>query len=154
MVRSSRIRRLALAVAVAGSIAGAAPAAAPAKVLGGATSDDWPVMLEMSKNGKRVVHASAGVTLTCTSGGVFSLPDRYDKLKISKRGKFGGAFGPATSTNPDGTTTVFEGNMSGKVNKARTKASGKWQLKVTDHAATGAVTDTCDSGTVSWKAKD
>ena len=154
MVRSSGVRRLGLVSVLAGAVAAVAPAAAPARVLGGATSDDWPVVVEINKSGKQVVHASAGLTLNCTSGAIVPLPDVYDKLKISKKGKFAAAFGPVTQGNPDGTKTVFEGSMSGKANKARTKASGKWQLKVTDMAAAGTVTDTCDSGAVSWKAKD
>jgi hypothetical protein len=154
MVRSSGMRRLGLAVVLAATLAAAAPAAAQARVLGGTTSDGWPIVVEINKSGKQIVQASTGVTLNCTSGAVFSVPDGFQKMKISKKGKFGVTFGPATSDNPDGTKTVFEGSVSGKTNKARTKASGKWQLKVTDVAATGAVTDTCDSGSVRWRAKD
>ena len=72
---------------------------------------------------------------------------------MSKKGKFSASFGPQVNRNDDGTTTDFEGSLRGALNKARTKLSGKWQLKVTDHDASGAVTDTCDSGSVSWKAK-
>ena len=154
MVRSSGLRRLGLVSVLVGTVAAVAPAAAPARVLGGATSDGWPIVVEINKSGKQIVQASTGVTLNCTSGAVFSVPDGFQKMKISKKGKFGVTFGPATSDNPDGTKTVFEGSVSGKTNKARTKASGKWQLKVTDVAATGAVTDTCDSGSVRWRAKD
>jgi hypothetical protein len=154
MVRSSGVRRLGLGVALACTIAAAAPTAGQARVLGGSTSDGWPVIVEINKSGKQIVQASTGLSLNCTSGGLVSLPDGYKKLKVSKKGKFGATFGPATSNNPDGTKTVFEGSMSGKANKKRTKASGEWQLKFTDIAATGAVTDTCDSGSVSWRAKD
>jgi hypothetical protein len=154
MVRSSEMRRLGLVVVLVGTVAAAAPAAASARVLGGVTSDDWAVVVEINKSGKQVVQTSAGLSLTCTSGGHVSLPDQYKKLTISKKGKFGGSFGPLPSTHPDGTKTLFEGSISGKTNKARTKASGKWQLKATDYDAAGAVTDTCDSGSVSWKAKD
>lgn len=154
MVRSSEMRRLGLVVVLVGTVAAAAPTAASARVLGGVTSDDWAVVVEINRSGKQVVQISAGFTLHCTSGGLVSLPDQYKKLAISKKGKFGDSFGPLTSPNPDGTKTVFEGSISGKANKARTKASGKWQLKATAYDAAGAVTDTCDSGSVSWKAKD
>ena len=140
---------------VAAVVVAGAPEVASAKALGGTTRQDWPVVIELNRQGTKVVQATAGVTLDCTpSMGVVSLPDAYSNLKVSRKGKFGGAFGPETMRNDDGTTTDFEGSMSGKLNAARTKASGKWQLKVTDHAATGAVTDTCDSGPVRWKAKD
>jgi len=113
-------------------------------------------VVELSKRGTKIVRVTAGLTLNCTpSMGIVNLPDGYSNMRVSKRGKFGASFGPETAPpDKDGTTTTFEGSMSGKLNTARTKASGKWQLKLTDHSATGAVTDTCDSGTVRWKAKD
>lgn len=81
------------------------------------------------------------------------MADGYSKVRVSKKGKVSTAFGPLVNPNDDGTTTDFEGTVSGALNAPRTKLSGKWQLKVTDHDALGAVTDTCDSGSVSWKAK-
>jgi hypothetical protein len=38
-------------------------------------------------------------------------------------------------------------------NKARTKVKGTWATTMTFHDAAGAVTDTCESGTVNWTAK-
>jgi hypothetical protein len=120
---------------------------------GGVTPQLFPVVIEVSKNRKRVVVASIGLRLACTSGGLVNLPDGYTNLRLTKKGKFGASFGPTTVRNDNGTTTDFEGRMSGKLNAARTKVSGKWKLKVTDHDASGAVIDTCDSGAVKWKAK-
>jgi hypothetical protein len=81
------------------------------------------------------------------------VPDGYRALAVNKQRRFNASFGPTTTRNDDGTTTDFEGSISGTFNKARTKASGRWSLKATDHDATGAITDTCDSGRVSWTAK-
>lgn len=81
------------------------------------------------------------------------MPDGYRGLSVSKKRKFSASFGPMTTRNDDGTTTDFEGSVSGAFNNARTKATGKWSLKATDHDAAGAITDTCDSGSVSWSAK-
>ena len=67
--------------------------------------------------------------------------------------QFSLSFGPTTRKNDNGTTTDFEGSITGTLNKARTKATGKWSFKGTDHDAAGAVTDTCDSAKVSWTAK-
>ena len=72
---------------------------------------------------------------------------------MSHSGRFAGTFGPMTQRNPDGTTTDLQGAIAGRLNKARTTASGTWQFKGTDHDATGAVTDTCDSGLLHWSAK-
>jgi hypothetical protein len=140
-------------LSVCGVLAATAPAATTGTVLGGETSEGWPVVVELSKNGKQVVRASAGIHLTCKSGGVVNVPDVYRKLTVSPSGKLGTNFGPTTQRNDDGTTTDYEGSISGKLNKARTSASGTWTLKWTDHDTAGAITDTCESGSVSWKAK-
>jgi hypothetical protein len=158
-------RRIGLACALAAGALVVAPATAPAKpigatlaaaggtVYGGATAQDFPVVIETSKNGRKIVDSTIAIRLTCTSGAAVTVPDGYQGLPVSKKRKFGASFGPMTTRNDDGTTTDFEGSVSGAFNKARTKATGKWTFKATDHDATGAVTDTCDSGSVSWSAK-
>ena len=128
-------------------------AAAGGTVYGGDTAQGFPVVIETSKNGRRVVDATIAIRMTCTSGGAATVPDGYRGLAVNKKRKFKASFGPTTSRNDDGTTTDFEGTISGRFNKARTKASGKWSVKGTDHDATGAITDTCDSGGITWTAK-
>jgi hypothetical protein len=131
-------------------------ASAAGVVYGGLTqgTDRFPVVIEVSKSRKQIVRATAAIRLRCSSGGSFTIPDSFDKLKVSKKGKFGVSYGPETFRNDDGTTDDVEGSISGAFNAARTKVSGKWQSKLTHHDATGAVVDTCDSGVVSWSAKD
>ena len=128
-------------------------AASAGAVYGGTTAQDFPVIIELRSNRRQVVRAVIGIRLSCTSGGSFSLADNYVKVPVSRQGKFSVSFGPVTERNDDGTTVDFEGSMDGRLNAARTKISGKWQVKATDHDTTGAVTDTCDSGSVSWTAK-
>jgi hypothetical protein len=128
-------------------------AAAAGTVYGGVSSQDFPVVIQTSRNGRRVTDAMIAIRATCTSGGFFVIPDGYRDLSVSKKRKFRASFGPTTQRNDDGTTTDFEGSISGSLNKARTKASGKWSFKATDHDAAGAVTDTCDSGSISWSAR-
>ena len=129
-----------------------AVAAAAGVVYGGQTAQGLPVVLETSRNGRKV-KALAAIRLSCTSGSGGTLPDSWAPMTVSKARKFGLSFGPETQRNSDGTTSDFEGSISGAFNKARTKASGTWSLKMTVHDASGAVADTCDSGSVSWSAK-
>ena len=131
----------------------ATSAAAAGTVFGGSTAQDLPVVIETSRNGRRVTSAITAIRLTCTSGVIATLGDGYQKLPVSKKRKFGLTFGPAIQRNDDGTTSDVEGAISGAFNKARTSVSGTWSFKVTLHDAAGAVTDTCDSGSVAWKAK-
>jgi hypothetical protein len=128
-------------------------ASANGTVYGGESRQDFPVVIETNRNGRRIVKATIAIRLTCTAGGGFAVPDGYTSMPVSRKRKFSASFGPVTNRNDDGTTTDFEGSVSGTFNRARTKASGKWSLKATDHDATGATTDTCDSGSVSWTAK-
>lgn len=122
-------------------------------VYGGATGQDFPVVIETSKNGRKVVKAKIAIRLTCTSGSTLTFSDTYTALSVNKRRRFSTSFGPATTRNDDGTTTDVQGAISGAFNKARTKAFGNWSFKATDHDNSGAVTDTCDSGNISWTAK-
>jgi hypothetical protein len=131
----------------------ATTAAAGGTVYGGTTAHGFPVVIETSKNGRKVVDSTIAIFMTCSSGAAVTLPDGYRGLPVSKKRKFGASFGPTTARNDDGTTTDFEGSVSGAFNKARTKVTGKWSLKATDRDAAGGVTDTCDSGSVSWSAK-
>jgi hypothetical protein len=128
-------------------------AAAAGTVFGGVNAQGWPVVLEMSKNGRRVVKAVSGLRLNCTSGSFISLFDRYGGLTVTKSRRFAFAFDPTTTRNDDGSTAEFVGSIAGSFNKARTKATGRWQLKMTERDAAGNVTDTCDSGSVKWSAK-
>jgi hypothetical protein len=161
VARAPRYSALAIALlATAALAATAAPSqgsSAPIVVTlgtsyGGVTSQDFPVVVDVNRRRSRIVRAVIAIRLSCTSGGFLTVPDGYTKLSI-RRGKFSASFGPVTQRNPDGTTTDVEGTISGTFNSSRTKVSGTWAFKATDHDAAGAVTDTCDSGSVSWSAK-
>ena len=128
-------------------------AAAKGVVYGGRTGQGWPVMIELTKNRRRVVQAVIGLRLTCTSDTFVNLPDRYVNMTVNRRRKFSASFGPDTQRNSDGTTTDFQGSISGGLNRARSKISGRWQFTLTEFDAAGAVTDTCDAGGVRWTAK-
>ena len=110
-------------------------------------------MLETARKGKQVARATIAIRMTCTAGGSFTMPDFFQRLSVSRSGKFGATFGPETIRNNDATTTDFEGSVSGRFNSSRTRVSGKWTIKATFHDAAGVVTDTCDSGSISWSAK-
>jgi len=160
--RAPRYGALASALLATAALAGtAAPsqgssaasrAATIGRSYGGVTSQDFPVVVDVNRRRTRVVRAIIAISTSCTAGGIAIFPDGYTRLSI-RRGKFSSSFGPVTQRNPDGTTTDFEGSMSGTFNSSRTKVSGTWAFKATEHDAAGAITNTCDSGSVSWNAK-
>jgi hypothetical protein len=128
-------------------------AVAAGVVYGGLTSQRHPIVLEVSRNGREVVRAAIAIRLQCTSGGGATVPDGYTRLTLTAGGRFRASFGPNVTRNDDGTTTDWEGSVRGAFNASRTRASGTWQLQATDRDAAGAVTDTCNSGSIAWRAK-
>jgi hypothetical protein len=127
---------------------------------GGLTPQQWPVVIQVSRNLKNVTRAIIGLDENCTpSGDLFGTSDFYGGRRdlfvpMNKAHKFSAAFGPISNPSPPaGTTQTAQGSISGKLNRALTKASGTWQLTfISRNATTGAVVDTCDSGLVHWTA--
>jgi len=164
------MQRRMLAVAALATVAATAPIAAAqgaasskAKVaqgfvFGGVTATGYPVVIRLSRSGKRVVRASIGLELKCQTPGDLTLPDFFEKLPITA-GRFGVAYGPQEIPGDPATGVskiVVSGFIKGRVNRARTQIKGTWSQQVVAYNAadpTGAtVLDTCDSGVVSYTA--
>jgi hypothetical protein len=141
-------------LASAGPLRTGAQSSADGAVLGGLTSQDFPVVVTMTRSGKRIAEANAAINLPCETGGSFTMADSWSQVKVSKRGRFSVTFGPESQTQDDGTTVEAEGSFAGRFNKSRTSVSGTWSLKGTFRDEAGVVTDTCDSGSVDWRARD
>ena len=140
-------------MAAAGEAGVRTPSAATGNMYGGVTPQGEPIVVEMSKDRRRIVRMLTVLDMTCTSGDSGLVTDGYRQMPVTKKGKFSYAFGPNTERNDDGTTSDFQGRISGKLNAAKTKISGTWSYTITQHDVAGAVTDTCTSGSVSWTAK-
>jgi hypothetical protein len=112
-----------------------------------------PIVVDMTADRRHIVRAVTVLDMTCTSGDTWVATDRYPRMPVTKRGRFVFVFGPITDRNDDGTTSDYQGRLKGRLNATKTRISGTWSYTVTDHDATGAVTDTCTSGPISWTAK-
>jgi hypothetical protein len=122
----------------------------PGGIFGGYTTKGWPVVIEVSRNGKRIKRAVAGIEASCTSGAIVTLPDTWRDLPIRGR-RFKGAF---TDSDPDGGLVYeFSDSIQGAINRKRTRISGTWSEKVTIRDAAGVTVDTCDSGRVPFTAR-
>jgi hypothetical protein len=128
-------------------------ATAVGNTYGGLSAQGQPLFVDMNSTRRRVVRTVMTLELTCTSGTEFWFVDRYTDMSVTRAGKFRLSFGPFTERNDDGTTTDFQGRIAGQLNDAKTRVSGVWRVVLTDHDGAGAVTDTCDSGLVAWRAK-
>ena len=134
--------------------AAAASANAPSgSVLGGLTPQSWPIVVALNKARNRVEQVVIGLDMTCTSGDVFSTNDGFRGLKLSKRGRFSANVGPQR-IDAGGVPADVESKVIGRFGSRRATMRGIWSLKVTIYDATGTtVADTCESGVVSWTAR-
>ena len=113
----------------------------------GVTSQRRPIVVEFTANGASVHHLHIGWQAFCASAGRFSWGDTLVNFPIS-RGRFGDTFSQKYS-NPDGTTSVERYSLRGGISGPRVAGTFRWQE--TDSDATGATTDTCDTGPLPYR---
>ena len=155
------------ALAAAGPIGVAQGASSKSKVtqgvvFGAVTSQDFPIVIELSKTGRKIVRATIGLDLKCATPDVsLTIPDGVRNVAVSASGKFT-AEQPVTR-EPANTATGtpaydFSAKFTGTVNKARTRIKGSWQRKLVlynpaDPTAT-QILDSCDTGVLSFTARN
>jgi hypothetical protein len=136
--------------AAARALTHSAAASAP-KILGGFTSQGWPIVVDFSKDHKRIALVETGLDMKCASGNSFSELDGWVRLPISASGRvhISTPVPPQTGTNASvtGGTDMF----TGRFNRQRTKLLGTWELQQTFSLPNGQ-TDQCDSGRVGFAA--
>ena len=145
----------ALAAVLAAATAAPAGSATPAPsgvVFGGATQQDWPVVVALNKARNRVDRVVIGLDMTCASGDTFSTNDGFQRIRLSRKGRFSAGVGPQR-IDAGGTPADVESKVIGRMGKRRSTMRGVWSLKVTFYDQAGAtVVDTCESGLVRWSA--
>jgi hypothetical protein len=130
----------------------ASVAAVKPVVLGGETAQDWPVVIQTTASGNRIVSAVVAIDVTRPDGESMTMRDGFDNLAV-KRGKFGKTWGPQTVRLDDGATVDVSGSIVGKFNRDRSRVSGTWTYRGVVMDAAGTVVETDDSGTVAWSAR-
>jgi hypothetical protein len=137
---------------------GAGPSAAATKtdsgahVYGGVTPQNWPIVVDLDKTQTKVTRIVIGLDMTCTSNDNFGTTDGFTDVKINSKNRFKATFGPQR-IDAAGTPADIQGSITGKRAKDRSFIKGTWNYKVIFYDAAGTtVTDTCESGLVSWKA--
>jgi hypothetical protein len=141
-------------VAVILAVASLAPAALarPSKdvTYGGKTSAKWPVMVQLSRDGRQVSYAAAAWRADC-SGMPYSSIEEFDAIPVSRTGKFAKSYD--TGDFQDGTSTIHAAaSITGKLNKQRTKINGTVRVTLSVKDATEGVDFACDTGTVHYVA--
>jgi hypothetical protein len=136
-----------------GTKAAAAKRAAGGHVYGGITPQSWPIVIDLDKGGTKITRIVTGLDMTCTSTENFGTTDGFTDLKVNSKNRFHATYGPQR-IDVAGTPADIQGAITGRRSNDRSSMKGTWTYKVTFYDAAGTtVTDTCESGLVSWKAE-
>lgn len=133
----------------------ASKATAPkaAAIYGGVTPQNWPIVIELDREAGKVKRIVTGLDMTCTSKDNFGTTDGFTDVKVNSKNRFKATYGPER-IDAAGTPADIQSAITGRLTKDRSRMKGTWTYKVTFYDAGGTtVTDTCESGLVSWKAK-
>jgi hypothetical protein len=122
---------------------------AKGRVYGGSTSQQDPVVVELSRDRRRVSALRIGWQATCSPPGGIHVIDTLNRFPLSASGAFGDTFSMTVPADGGGQHRL-DFVVHGRVRK--TKAVGRIQVHVTSTDAAGATVRTCDSGVVSWGA--
>jgi hypothetical protein len=131
----------------------AAKPAAGGQVYGGITPQKWPIVIELTNDARKVRRIVTGLDMTCTSNENFGTTDGFNDVKINSKNTFKATFGPQR-IDAAGTPADIQGAITGRRSNDSSSMKGTWSYKVTFYDAAGTTaTDTCESGLVSWKAR-
>src|SRR4051812_28651120 len=138
------------------AVAGGTPAlaAGPQPFLAGLTSQQLPVLVRLSADGRTVSRALTTLQLHCTSGATFFQPDGFTNIRVSTLRRFRVTFTLPPQSVDATTSLTVSGSLGGQVDRTATRVSGgTWSMtQVVKDPTTGAVTDTCTSGQVRFSA--
>ena len=120
----------------------------------GMTSQDSPLVIQTSKDGRIVKRAIAAIDMTCTGGpnGQFVLTekDRWDDVIVALNRSFKQSFSDSTPDGGGSFDTTAE--LTGRFDRKRNVVSGTWRLQFVMHDPDGTVT-TCESGVQRFTAR-
>jgi hypothetical protein len=118
---------------------------------GGLTNHGGPVVLDVTRNGRRIKRADGALDLRCSNGDAFIIVDSWRNIPISRRGSFR-VSAQDTDPGPDGTTVDASFSFAGKLNRRRTRLTGTWRAQLVERSPDGSQIS-CDSGTLRFAAR-
>jgi hypothetical protein len=122
---------------------------APGKVFGGLTSEEEPVVVRVDARRRMISDVLlTWESKTCTPPAFIRVPEHFQAFPL-RSGAFTAGFSENAAFN-DGSKAVFAYDLAGRL--TRTSVKGRLHVTMTETDAAGAQTESCDSGTVTWKA--
>jgi hypothetical protein len=119
-------------------------------IYGGMTSNGWPVVVEVTRDGRMVKRVVGGMSAKCSQGGMYSFPSQWRYLRISRSGAFKASFND--SWLDEGVEVTAAETFVGKFNRARTRLTATWRASTTFRMPDGTV-DVCDTGALRVTAR-
>jgi hypothetical protein len=119
-------------------------------VYGGTTSNGWPVIVEVTRDGRMVKRVLGAMSADCTQGETLIFPSSWRGLRISRGGAIRASF--RDSDVVDGTEVTYDESFTAKFNRSRTRLTGKWRASTTFRMPDGTV-DFCDTGSLRFAAR-
>jgi hypothetical protein len=116
----------------------------------GVTSQGLPGYIRVARSGARITKATVTVTVHCTHGESFTVPEEARSLTVTPDGRFKGT--ASDEFTEEGVTFQLFESLSGRFNRQRTAVTAKSQIRVSARFPDG-VTDTCESGIVTLRAR-
>ena len=126
----------------------------PQPFLAGVTSQEQPMLLRFSADGRVVTRALTTVNLRCTSGSDFWLPDSFGNVPVSSRRRFRASYSEPPRQVTATLSIAVSGLLSGQVDRAGTRASGTWRMTFVERdPTTNAVKDTCTTNLLRFSVR-
>jgi hypothetical protein len=124
-----------------------AAAHAPRTIYGGATSQDEPVVLRVTR--RKVDDLIVTWEASCQPQGFMRVPDHFGNFSVKSSGAFGSPFSDDVGMD-DGGKAHVDYTVLGKV--AKTAVKGTLRVKFNESDAAGTATTFCDSGGITYQA--
>jgi hypothetical protein len=119
---------------------------------GGMTSAKWPVMVQLSRDGRKVTYALAAWATHCTDGS-YSDTEEFEQIPISASGKFATSYDTG-DYQQDSATVRYAASIKGKLNRRRSKIAGTVRVMLSVKDSANGVDYTCDTGTIKYTLAD
>ena len=129
-----------------------AAASSGAQILGGFTSQGWPVVVEFNKSRTRIALVLTGLEMSCASGNRFPEEDGWVHLAIPASGHFHKTITLSPQPGTSASLTGGTDTITGQFNRQRSKLLGTWELRQNFTLSNGQ-SDQCDSGRVGFALK-
>ena len=123
---------------------------APGRVYAGLSSDREPLVIERSRNGRKVTILWVAFTAPCQSGGAFEIGEGLTNFTVSAAAASATHWTDEEKRDDGGSdvrTYTFDGTVGAR------SASGTFGVQITEKDAAGATTETCESPVAHWTAR-